>query len=84
MLGKLASSLAALDEKKHGNAMCEIFGNYGWQEDFVWKNIWQITLWCEVSTTMFHMPLVSTVPESGLPTTFLCTWTQSSIRHLDH
>ena len=32
MLGKLASSLAALDEKKHGNAMCEIFGNYGWQE----------------------------------------------------
>ena len=32
MLGKLANSLAALDEKKHGNAMCEIFGNYGWKE----------------------------------------------------
>ncbi|MCR5145187.1 MAG: hypothetical protein K6B67_07805 [Lachnospiraceae bacterium] len=32
MLGKLANSLAALDKKKQGNAMCEIFGNYGWQE----------------------------------------------------
>ncbi|MBQ4301338.1 MAG: hypothetical protein II765_07360 [Lachnospiraceae bacterium] len=32
MLGKLANSLAALDEKKQGNAMCEIFGNYGWKE----------------------------------------------------
>lgn len=32
VLGKLASSLASLDPKKHGRAMCEIFGNYGWSE----------------------------------------------------
>jgi len=32
LLGKLASSLAALDSKKQGNAMCEIFGAYGWDE----------------------------------------------------
>ena len=32
MLAKLASSMAHLDEKKHGNAMCEIFGAYGWVE----------------------------------------------------
>nr|MCR5755351.1 glycoside hydrolase [Acetatifactor sp.] len=29
---KMASSLAYLDEKKHGRTMCEIFGAYGWQE----------------------------------------------------
>ena len=32
LLGKLPSSLAALDDKKAGNAMCEIFGAYGWEE----------------------------------------------------
>lgn len=31
-LGKLGSSLAHLDEKKAGRAMCEIFGAYGWGE----------------------------------------------------
>ena len=33
-LAKLGQSLAALDPKKHGRCMCEIFGNYGWQEGF--------------------------------------------------
>ena len=32
ILGKLGPSLAAIDEKKHGRTMCEIFGNYGWAE----------------------------------------------------
>lgn len=32
ILGKLASSAAALEPLKHGNSMCEIFGNYGWEE----------------------------------------------------
>lgn len=32
MLGKLGSSLAAIDPKKKGRAMCEIFGAYGWSE----------------------------------------------------
>lgn len=32
MLAKLGSSMAHLDEKKHGDAMCEIFGAYGWVE----------------------------------------------------
>lgn len=32
LLGKLAASAAAIDPKKQGNAMCEIFGNYGWSE----------------------------------------------------
>lgn len=31
-LGKLASSLAHLDPKKRGRAMCEIFGAFGWSE----------------------------------------------------
>ena len=31
-LAKLAASAAAIDPGKHGNAMCEIFGNYGWAE----------------------------------------------------
>lgn len=31
-LGKLASSLAHIDEKKKGRAMCEIFGAFGWAE----------------------------------------------------
>ena len=31
-LGKLASSLAHMDEKKKGRAMCEIFGAFGWVE----------------------------------------------------
>ncbi|MCM1221882.1 MAG: hypothetical protein NC548_46165 [Lachnospiraceae bacterium] len=32
VLGKLGSSLAAIDKKKKGRTMCEIFGNYGWSE----------------------------------------------------
>lgn len=31
-LAKLAQSAAAIEHRKNGNAMCEIFGNYGWQE----------------------------------------------------
>jgi len=31
-LAKLAASAAAIDPGKHGDAMCEIFGNYGWAE----------------------------------------------------
>ena len=31
-LGKLASSLAHMDPKKQGRAMCEIFGAFGWAE----------------------------------------------------
>lgn len=31
-LAQLAASLARLDPKKRGRAMCEIFGAYGWQE----------------------------------------------------
>ncbi len=31
-LGKMGSSLAHIDKKKNGNAMCEIFGAFGWQE----------------------------------------------------
>ena len=32
LLGKLGSSFAAIDPKKKGRAMCEIFGAYGWSE----------------------------------------------------
>lgn len=32
VLGRLGTSLADLDEKKHGDTMCEIFGAYGWEE----------------------------------------------------
>lgn len=31
-LGRLASSAAAIDSRKNGQSMCEIFGNYGWME----------------------------------------------------
>ncbi len=31
-LGKLAQSAAAIEPQKSGDAMCEIFGNYGWEE----------------------------------------------------
>ena len=31
-LAKLAQSAAAIEPRKKGNAMCEIFGNYGWAE----------------------------------------------------
>lgn len=32
ILGRLGPSLAAIDSKKYGRTMCEIFGNYGWAE----------------------------------------------------
>ena len=32
LLAKMGSSLAAIDPKKHGMAMCEIYGAYGWAE----------------------------------------------------
>ena len=32
MLGRLGASLAAVDPRKKGRCMCEIFGNYGWDE----------------------------------------------------
>ncbi len=31
-LAKLGGSLAAIDPLKKGNCMCELFGNYGWEE----------------------------------------------------
>lgn len=31
-LAALAESAAAIEPSKHGNSMCEIFGNYGWGE----------------------------------------------------
>lgn len=31
-LGRLASSAAAIEPRKHGDSMCEIFGAYGWKE----------------------------------------------------
>ncbi len=31
-LGNLAASAAAIEPAKHGDSMCEIFGNYGWSE----------------------------------------------------
>lgn len=31
-LAKLAESAAQIEARKHGNAMCEVFGNYGWSE----------------------------------------------------
>ncbi len=31
-LGKLGSSAAVIEPNKKGNTMCEIFGNYGWEE----------------------------------------------------
>lgn len=31
-LGNLAASAAAISPRKAGNSMCEIFGNYGWEE----------------------------------------------------
>ena len=31
-LAKLAQSAAAIEPRKQGNSMCEIFGNYGWAE----------------------------------------------------
>lgn len=31
-LAKLAQSSAAIEHRKQGRAMCEIFGNYGWEE----------------------------------------------------
>ncbi len=31
-LGNLGASAAAIEPKKHGDSMCEIFGNYGWAE----------------------------------------------------
>lgn len=31
-LAKLAESAAQIEPQKHGNAMCEVFGNYGWAE----------------------------------------------------
>ncbi len=32
VLAKLASSAASIESRKNGNSMCEIFGNYGWEE----------------------------------------------------
>lgn len=32
LLGRMASSAAAIEPLKKGRAMCEIFGNYGWAE----------------------------------------------------
>lgn len=32
VLGRLGASLAVLDPRKHGDCLCELFGNYGWEE----------------------------------------------------
>lgn len=38
-LGKMGSSLAHLDPKKSGRALCEIFGSFGWAEG-IWLMKW--------------------------------------------
>ena len=32
VLGRLGASLASIDPTKHGDCLCEFFGNYGWEE----------------------------------------------------
>ena len=38
ILGRLGPSLAAIDPRKQGRTMCEIFGNYGWADGLRLEN----------------------------------------------
>jgi hypothetical protein len=45
-LGKLGSSLGALNPRMRGRTMCEILGIMAGAKVYAFKNIWRIILWC--------------------------------------
>ena len=84
-LATLAESAAAIEPTKGGNAMCEIFGNYGWSEGVRLEKYLPTISWSGASTTLCptpsrarHSRTLTARPTSTPTATTLSTGTSAS------
>lgn len=82
VLGKLASSQAAIDPLKHGESMCEIFGACGWKEGLRWeKYLADHMLVRHVNHFVPHAFTLSKYPNGDCPPHFYCNGNDPMFRH---
>ena len=81
-LAKLAQSAAAIDPRKNGDAMCEIFGNYGWVEGVrMEKYMADHYLVRGVNQFVPHAFDPKTFPDTDCPPHFYANGHDPQIRH---
>jgi len=81
-LAKLAQSAAAIEPRKNGNAMCEIFGNYGWVEGLrMEKYMADHFLVRGVNQFVPHAFDPKTFPDTDCPPHFYANGHDPQIRH---
>ena len=84
-LAKLAQSAAAIEPKKKGNAMCEIFGNYGWVEGVrLEKYMADHFLVRGINQFVPHAFDPKTFPDTDCPPHFYANGHDPQIRHFGH
>lgn len=82
MLGKLGSSMAALNPRMMGRAMCEIFGNYGWREGVMLeKYLLDHFMVRGINHFVPHAFTCSAYPEKDCPPHFYAQGNNPQYRH---
>ena len=82
-LGKLGASAAAIEPLKKGRAMCEIFGNYGWQEGtYLEKYLADHFMVRGINYFVPHAFSAKDFPDPDCPPHSDCPWTQSPVQTL--
>lgn len=81
-LGKLASSMAQINPLMNGNSMCEIFGNYGWEEG-VWLEKYLLDHFMVRGINHFvpHAFTCAPYPDSDCPPHFYAQGNNPQYRH---
>lgn len=81
-LGKLGSSLASVNPRMQGRAMCEIFGNYGWKEGVrLEKYLLDHFMVCGINYFVPHAFTCSAYPEKDCPPHFYAQGNNPQYRH---
>ena len=82
MMGNLAASSAAIQPEKHGCAMCEIFGNYGWAEGVrLEKYLADHFLVCGINNFVPHAFSPAPFPDPDCPPHFYAHGHNPQYRH---
>lgn len=85
LLGKLGASAAAIDPKKQGNCMCEIFGNYGWSEGpRLEKYLADHFMVQGINRYVPHAFSAKTYPDPDCPPHFYANGHNPGYRHFGH
>lgn len=81
-LGKLGSSLATVNPRMKGRAMCEIFGNYGWSEGiYLEKYLLDHFMVRGINYFVPHAFTCSSYPEKDCPPHFYAQGNNPLYRH---